>query len=144
MAEPTTSTAPGQPRPPALPSTADSVPYVPVSWMAVGAAVVAALFLIVLLVSGYSAYKSRRPMIGAPELMFSLAAVAVLLSFAARRMIRDSDGTRTGQLFNINLPVVSWWVGLIGFLGYGAYFLAIEYSIQRETKGEVSRGVEFI
>ena len=144
MAEPTTTTTPAQPRPPALPSTADSVPYVPVSWMAVGAAVVAALFIIVVLVSGYSAYKSRRPMIGAPELMFSLAAVAVLLSFAARRMIRDSDGTRTGQLFNINLPVVSWWVGLIGFLGYGAYFLAIEYSIQREAKSEVTRWVDFI
>ena len=64
MAEPTTSTA-DQTRPPALPSTADAVPYVPVSWMAVGAASVAALFLLVLLVSGYSAYKSRRPMINA-------------------------------------------------------------------------------
>src|SRR5258707_1143870 len=85
-------------RSPALPSTADTVPYVPVSWMAVGAGAVAALFFIVLFVSGYSAYRSRRPMINAPELLFSLAAVTVLLSFAARRLIRDADGTRTGNL----------------------------------------------
>jgi hypothetical protein len=59
-------------------------------------------------------------------------------------MIRDSDGTRTGQLFSINLPVVSWWIGLVGFLGYGAYYLAIEYSIQREVKSEVVKWMGFV
>ncbi len=130
-------------RAPALPSTADASPYVPVSWMAVGAALVASLFLLMLLFSGYSAYKSHKPLIW-PEPLLTLAALSVVLSFAARRLIRESEGTRTGDLFGFNLLNFAWWVGLIGFLGYGAYFLAIEYSISRDARSEVERWIGFV
>jgi hypothetical protein len=110
--------------------------------MAVGAAVVAAVFLIVLIVLGYGAYKSRRPLI-APEILI-LPVVAIVLSFAARRLIRNSEGTRTGELFGANLPTVAWWVGLVGILGYGTYLFAIDFSIRRDAEGEVTRWIELV
>lgn len=141
MAEPTSPPA-GASRPPALPSTADAQPYVPVSWMAVAAAAVAALFVIVLLVSGYGAYRSKRPLI-APELLL-LPAVSIVLCFVAWRMIRNSEGTRTGELFGLQLPRAAAWVSGILFLGYGAYFLAIDYSIRSDAREEVAKWVDLI
>lgn len=141
MAEPTTPPA-GSSRPPALPSTADAQPYVPVSWMAVAAAAVAAVFVIVLIVAGYGAYRSKRPLI-LPEILI-LPAVSIVLCFVAWRMIRNSEGTRTGELFNISLPKFAAWTSLILFLGYFTYLSAIDYSIRRDAEGEVTKWVELI
>ena len=89
---------------PALPSTADAVPYVPVSWMAVAAIGVACLFVGVLLALGVSAFLAKKPLIQ-PELLV-LPVLGIVLSFAARRMIRNSEGTRTGE----NLANNAWWI----------------------------------
>ena len=143
MADQSTPIAPSADSPariPALPSTADSVPYVPVSWMAVGAMGVSMLFLLLLLVLGNDARVQRRPLL-MPELL-ALPAIAVVLSFAARRIIRNAEGTRTGVLFGIDLPNASWWIAVVCGLGYGAYLFAVEYAVRRDAQAEVERWVE--
>jgi hypothetical protein len=124
---------------PALSSTADTMPYVPVSWMAVSAVLAAGAFLVLLLFFGYSAaFKDHKPLI-MPSLLI-LPVVGVVLSFVARRMIRNSEGTRTGE----SLANAAWWISVIGGLGYSAYLFAIEYSIRREAKGELEQWVGYI
>ena len=144
MADPTTPPAypAGETRPPALPSTADAQPYVPVSWPAVAAAAVAAVFVLVLLVLGWGAYRSKKPLI-APEVLI-LPVVAWVLCFVAARLIRSSEGTRTGVLFGMNLPKAAAWVSGVLFLVYGTYLLAIDYSIRQDAKTEVTGWVELI
>ncbi|MBX9583924.1 MAG: hypothetical protein K2X87_26800 [Gemmataceae bacterium] len=124
-------------RPPALPSTADAVPYVPVSWLAVGAMGLAVLFVVVLLVAGYGARSDKRPL--TMDWVLILPVAAVVLSFAARRVIRDSEGTRTGRLFGLDLPAAAWWTAVVGGLGYAAYLVAVDYSVGQDAKGEVVR-----
>ncbi len=124
-------------RAPALPAPVEREPYVPVSWMAVAAAAVAAAFLLALLFAGYSALTSRRPLV-VPELLV-LPAIAIVLSFAARRIIDNSEGTRTGWLYGLNLVNAAWWVAVVGGLGYAAYLFAIDYSIRRDGENELQR-----
>src|SRR5262245_39841596 len=111
---------------PALASTADTVPYVPVSWMAVAAITVAGLFVIVLVLLAFSALLANNPRVQ-PELL-ALRALGIVLGFAARRVIRNSEGTRTGE----NLANMAWWISLVAGLGYAAYLLAIDYSVRRD------------
>lgn len=144
MAEPTTPSAtPAQvSRTPALPSTADAVPYVPVSWMAAAAMTVAGLFVLIILILGADAFYRKKPLI-IPELLL-LPAVALILSFAARRIIRNAEGTRTGVLFGVDLTNTAWWISVVLGLGYAAYLMAIEFSIRQDAKGEVQRWVGYI
>ena len=129
--------AAGPDRPPALPSTADAVPYVPVSWLAVGAMGTAVLFVVVLLAAGYSARVEKKPLVVGWVLILPVA--AVVLAFAARRVIRNAEGTRTGKLFGLDLPAAAWWTAVVAGLGYAAYFVAIDYTIRQDAKGEVVR-----
>jgi hypothetical protein len=130
MAEPTPA--------PALPSTADPIPYVPVSWMAVAAIAVASLFVAILLVLGLVAFREKKPLI--QPVFLALPAIGVVLSFAARRLIRNSEGTRTGE----NLANNAWWICLVAGLGYAAYLLAIDFAIRRDARSELERWVENI
>jgi hypothetical protein len=123
---------------PALASTADSTPYVPVSWMAVAAITVAGGFVIVLVLLGMSAFFAKKPLVQ-PELL-AFPAIGIVLSFAARRVIRNSEGTRTGE----NLANTAWWTCLVVGLGYAAYLLAIDYSVRRDARTELVRWVEGI
>jgi hypothetical protein len=123
---------------PALASTADPTPYVPVSWMAVAAMTVAGGFITVLVLLGLSAFFAKKPLVQ-PELL-AFPAIGIVLSFAARRVIRNSEGTRTGE----NLANTAWWICLIAGLGYAAYLLAIDYSVRRDAKNELVRWVDSI
>lgn len=134
MAEPTS--------PPSLPSTADTVPYAPVSWMAVAAAGTAVVFIVLLLTLGYDAFAKKRPLI-LPELLV-LPAVAVVLSFAARRVVRNSEQTRTAELFGVNLVNTSWWASLVLGLVYAAYLLGIDFSIRRDAEAEVQKWIGYV
>lgn len=129
-------------RPPTLPSTADATPYAPVSWLAVAAMLATIMFAVLLLGAGYGAVKDKRPLL--QEWLLVLPIAAIVLSFAARRVIRNAEGTRTGELFGVNLPNAAWWVSLVLLLGYGAYMLAIDVVIRREARGEVERWVNLI
>lgn len=136
MAEPTAPPAPLD-RPPSLPSTADALPYVPVSWLAVAAAGVAGLFVLVLLAAAVSARQEGRPLF-LPQI-FILPLAGVVLSFAARRVVRNAEGTRTGSLFGIDLVAAAWWTCLVGGLCYAAYLFAVDYSVKSDAEGEVKR-----
>jgi hypothetical protein len=133
MAEPSISHGPISS--PTLGSTADQIPYVPVSWLAVGAATVAGLLAILLLLLGINSFRWHRPLL--QEELIILAALAMILSFAARRVVRNSEGTRTGVLFGVDLVNTAWWIGLVLGLGYLSYYAAIEYSIRKDARNEV-------
>ncbi|MDY3557004.1 hypothetical protein R5W24_006187 [Gemmata sp. JC717] len=130
MAEPT--------QPPALPSTADTTPYVPIAWSAVAAAAVAGLFAVLLLVLGVSAFVNKKPLL--IEELLILPVIGVVLSFAARRLIRNSEGTRTGE----SLADAAWWLSLVLGLAYFAYLFAISFAVRREAKTEVERWIGLI
>ena len=134
MAEPTRSLS--------LPSTADAAPYVPVSWAAAAAASVAGVFLLTLLAFGYFAFANKKPLL--MEQMLVLPAVALVLSFAARRMIRNSEGTRTGLLYGVDLVNAAWWLALVLGLCYVAYLFAIDRAITRDARGEADRWMGLI
>ena len=127
MAEPTQS--------PALPSTADATPYVPVSWTAVASALTAALFAIVLLILGAFAFIGKKPLL--MQELLVMPVIAIILCFAARRIIRNSEGTRTGE----GLAVGAWWASLVLGLGYVAYLFAIDYSVRRDAANVVEQWV---
>lgn len=127
MAEPTPS--------PALPSTADAAPYVPVAWTAVAAVVAAGLFAALLLALGLTAFVNKKPLLAAELLV--LPVVAVVLSFAARRVIRNAEGTRTGE----RLADAAWWTAVVLGLGYTAYLFAISFAVRREAAAEAERWV---
>ncbi|HEX4613739.1 MAG TPA: hypothetical protein VH092_36495 [Urbifossiella sp.] len=127
---------------PPLGSTADPVGYVPVSWMAVAAFATTAVFVIVLAVLSVTAWRSRSPLITPP--LLALPCVAVVLAFAARRMVRTSEGTRTGDLFGFDLINGAWWGAVVVGLVYLTYMAAVNYSIQREAEAEVGRWVGLV
>jgi hypothetical protein len=105
--------------------------------MAVGAIFVAGLFVVLLLFFGYSAaFKDKKPLV--MPVLLVLAGMGVVLSFAGRRMIRNSEGTRTGE----NLTSSAWWICMVGGLGYFAYLSGIEYSIKSDAQAEVERWVD--
>jgi hypothetical protein len=127
MAEPTSA--------PALPSTADATPYVPVSWMAVGAFAVAAVFLAIILIFGVIAFSNKKPLI--QDELLALPAIGIVLSFAARRVIRNSEGTRTGE----RLANQAWWICVVAGLGYAAYLAGVAYSVRRDARQVLERWV---
>ena len=130
MAEPTPA--------PALPSTADAAPYVPVSWLAVAAAVVAGTYAAALLVLGAVAFLTKKPLL--LEFLYYPPVAAVVLAFAARRVIRNAEGTRTGG----RLADAAWWTAVVLGLGYVAYARGIEYSISQDAGNEVKKWVALV
>ena len=141
MADPIVS--PGAAAIPSLPSTADQVPYVPVSFLAVAAGLAAGTLILALLGFGLIAYRDHKPLIEL-ELFTSLAVAAVVLSFAARRVVRNSEGTRTGTLFGIDLPNAAWWTGVVLGLSYATYMFAVEYSIRKDAEHEVKIWLDYV
>lgn len=131
MAEPTHS--------PSLPSTADAAPYVPVSWMAVAALAVSGLFALLLLAFGAAAFSNKKQLLMEERLLL-LPVIAVVLSFAARRMIRNSEGTRAG----VNLVDTAWWLALVLGLCYVAYLFAIDYAVRKDARGEVDKWMGYV
>ena len=97
MAEPTHS--------PSLPSTADTTPYVPVSWMAVAAIAVAGLFALLLLAFGAAAFTNKKPLL--MEGLLALPVIAVVLEFR-----RGADDPQLGGYPHRREPrqrrVVDW------------------------------------
>ena len=124
---------------PALPSTVDKDPYVPLSWMAVAAATVSIAFFGLLVTLTIMSFWEHKPLLES-KLLYFLPLIGVVLSFAARRMIRNSEGTRTGE----QLVNKAWWISVVGGLAYVAYMLAIDVAIRRDTESEVEQWVGLI
>jgi hypothetical protein len=129
---------PIRPAAPSLPSTADATPYAPVSWLAVAAIVVAGSYALILLIFGTVAFINKKVLVGDGLLLPPV--IALVLSFAARRTIRNSEGTRTGE----GLANTAWWLALILGLCYAAYMRAIDYAVHREVEGEVQRWMDHL
>jgi hypothetical protein len=121
---------------PSLPSTADTTPYVPVSWMAVAALTVAASFAATLLALSVVAFTNKKPLL--EDWLLAMPAIAIVLSFAARRVIRNSEGTRTGE----HLANYAWWTALVLGLCYVAYLFAIDFAIRRDARAEAKKWMD--
>jgi hypothetical protein len=106
--------------------------------MAVAAFSVAVLFVAALTLFAGFAFMQKKPLLMTELLV--LPAVAIVLSFAARRVIRNSEGTRTGE----NLAKWAWWVAVLGGLCYVAYLFAIDFAIRSDAKGEMQKWMEHV
>ena len=123
MSQSTTPTPPPAPRPLAP-------EYAPLAWTAVASLGIAAIFVIALIAMGISAYRAGQPLL--VPLLLVLPFIAVVLAFVARRQIRVSEGTTTGEVY----ANAGWWIAILAGLGYFAYLGAIEFSIRQETRLE--------
>ena len=112
------------------------------SWVATVAAAASVLFLLVLGIFGYFSFVNKRPLIEIG--LLAMPAVALALCFAARRIIRNSEGTRTDLLYGVNLVNTAWWLSLVLGLCYGAYLIAIDYAVHREAEGEMERWIKLV
>lgn len=101
--------------------------YAPLSWMAAAAFGVAALFALVLIFLAYFAFRERKPII--EPWLFVFPILGIVLAFAARRHIRNSEGTRTGMEW----ASIAWWICVVGGLSYFAYLRATEFTISSDT-----------
>ena len=112
---------------PKLPSTSDSTGYAPYSFTAMLAAGLAGLFAVSLVVLGLIAFLGTQHFV--QPLMLALPMVALVLSFAARRQIANSEGTRIGY----SLCNFAWWVAMIGGMGYAAYLIGIGFAVRTDA-----------
>jgi hypothetical protein len=106
--------------------------------MAVAALSVSVLFAVILVAFGGIAFAYKKPLLIEPVL--ALPIIAIVLSFAARRVVRNSEGTRTGE----NLATAAWWLALILGLCYFAYLCAIDFAIRRDAEGAVEKWVGYL
>lgn len=116
---------------PKLPSTSDSTGYAPYSFTAMLAAGVAGLFAVLLVILGLIAFLGTQHFV--QPLMLAMPMIALVLSFAARRQIKSSEGTRIGY----SLCNFAWWVAMIGGMGYAAYLLGIGFAVRTDAAAAV-------
>ena len=110
--------------------------YAPVSWMAITALAVAGIFASLLLSLVLTAFRSNKPLI---EIwLFIFPVLGIVVAFAARRHILNSEGTRTG----LKLAAWAWWICVVSGLSYAAYFWATEYTVQSDTERQFSAWAE--
>src|SRR5579883_3202393 len=115
------------PRHPA-PTPSDANNYAPYAVLAIVALVVSALYAVVLLVLAVAAYRNSQPFI--QPVILVLPAAGVVLAFAARRQIRNSEGTRAG------MPLVNaaWWLAVAGGVGYAAYLITYQLGVYQNAR----------
>lgn len=110
--------------------------YAPLSWMAVVALTVGVVYVLALLILGITAYLQGKPLV--TELLLAIPVGGILLAFAARRSIRNSEGATTGYEY----ANAGWWLCLIAGLCYGAYWLAIDWSIRSDAERQMKGWTE--
>jgi hypothetical protein len=115
--------------PPRLPSTSTAdINYAPYAVLAVLALVVSLLFAVVLGILAVMAFVAHQPFV--EPLFLVLPIAAVVLAYAARRQIQNSEGTRAG------MPLVNtaWWLALVGGMGYAAYMVSYQIGVREDAK----------
>ncbi len=113
---------------PRLSPSGDPVGYAPYSVTALLAAILAGLLLAALLLLGGSALIGGTQLV--EPLLLIMPAAILVLAFAARRQIANSEGTRVG----VGLCNFAWWVAVLGGCGYGAYLVGRMVGVQQDTK----------
>jgi len=106
--------------------------YAPLSWMAASSLAFAGLFALFLVSLSFIAFSQSKPLV--EFWLFGFPIAGIVLAFAARRHIQNSEGTRTG----LQLATVSWWICVVGGLCYAAYLGATEYTIRSDSKKQFS------
>ncbi|CAN5618164.1 hypothetical protein BH11PLA2_BH11PLA2_19220 [soil metagenome] len=112
---------------PRLPMTSDTSDYAPYSFLAILSLSVAVLFAVLLIIFGFGALRQGQSVI-LPELLI-IPLIALVLSFAARKQIANSEGTRVGLQF-VNY---AWWIAIVGGGSYLVYLFGVYFAIRRDA-----------
>ena len=107
--------------------------YAPINFLAAASLGAAGLYALGIVVFGLIAFRDGKSLF--VEWLLVVAAAAVVLAFVARRQIRGSEGTQTGERY-ANL---GWTIGFVGGVGYIAYLLAVQYAVRRDAEKEFGR-----
>ena len=110
-----------------------STDYSPLSWYCMAAFVVSIIFAVLLVVLGLSALLENKPFF--ESWLFLFPVVGLVLAFAGRRHVRNSEGTRQGEKY----ANWAWWICVIGALVYGANLIGIGYTVRADAEGVFSR-----
>ncbi len=105
--------------------------YAPLSSLALAAFAVGVLFFLVVAVLGYFAYSVKRPLL--EWYLFLFPVVGLTLAFIARRSIRSSEGTLTGERY----ANAAWWLCAVGGMLYFAYWLATDWTIRSDAERQM-------
>lgn len=118
-----------QPTTPRLSGDVSAQPgYAPIAWAAVASLVLAVGFVVLLAALAVGSYRNGLPL--TDSWIPFVPALVVMLAFVARRQIRASEGTRTGE----RLANAAWWVGVVSGVGFVAYLLGVNYTVERDAR----------
>lgn len=117
---------------PKLNQATDEVAYTPISWLAIAAFVSSMVFIIVFVALAALSIAKKQPMI--MPILLILPLITLVLTFAAYCHINNSEGTRTGRLFRLNLITLSATIGLLGGAGYVSYLFAMEFAVRKDAE----------
>ncbi len=109
-------------------SSGDPAGYAPYSITSIIAAILAGIFLLAMVILGGAAMIGGQQLV--EPLLLIMPAAILVLAFAARRQIHNSEGTRVG----LSLCNFAWWVGVLGGCGYAAYLVGRMVGVQQDTK----------
>jgi hypothetical protein len=101
--------------------------YKPISVYAVAAGLCAGVFSVILIVLLYSAITSSRAAL--PPEWLGIPILGIAFAIVSRIQIRRSEGTRTGG----RIASVSWWVCVLGGVGFAAYIYANSMVVEMES-----------
>jgi hypothetical protein len=107
---------------------ASEIDYKPISGLAAAAAIVSAIFLVVVVFIAWFAQLKKRPALDIYPLF--IAGLGLVLAIAGRAHIRRSEGTRAG-LKAVN---AAWWISVIGGAAYAAYLLASVFALRQQSQ----------
>jgi hypothetical protein len=105
----------------------DANTYAPYAVLAVIALVVAIGYAVLLAALSVMAFRSGQPFIQPLMLVFPIA--TLVLAYAARRQILNSEGARAG----LPLVNVAWWIAVLGGLGYLSYLIAYQLGVRQDS-----------
>jgi hypothetical protein len=121
---------------PRLAATNEPNTYAAYSLMSIIAVGVAGFFLVLLVVFGGLAILTKQQFI--EPLLLVPAIAAFVLSYAARREIENSEGTKTG----INLCDYAWWIAVVGGLVYTAYLIGRNYAVRDDVAAALKQWLQ--
>ena len=118
-----------QPTSPRLSSDVSAQPgYAPIAPLAVVALGLGCLYVVVLGYMQFASYRNGLPL--TDTWLLFVPPVVVMLAFVARRQIRASEGTRTGERY----ANAAWWVAVVSGVVFLASLLGNNYTVQRDAK----------
>ncbi|MGL4420060.1 MAG: hypothetical protein ACRCZF_05295, partial [Gemmataceae bacterium] len=115
------------PKLPSTPPASDGTTYAPYAVLAIAAMAVTAFFVLLMTILALMAVISKQRFF--EPMLLALPAVGLVLAYAGRRQVINSEGARDG----LRLCTIAWWCAILGGCGYGAYLFAVQFSIQNDA-----------